>query len=264
MLENAVLGIIQGIAEWLPISSEGLLVLVRTHLLGHPNGFSSIIQHVLLLHFGTFLSALIYFRKDVLHLIKCLCVYKSQTEESQNLLVFLLVSTLISGFLGIILISFVTQMVSRFETTGQFITTMIGVFLLLTGFVEMKAYRGDKKEIKDLKMIHGIVLGFVQGFAVLPGLSRSGLTVSALLLGRFDKSAALKLSFLMSLPIVLGGNLVLYPNLLNWSWDMAIGVFFSFLFGLLTIHLLLRIAQKINFGYFMVFFGSITLLFAFI
>ena len=91
----------------------------------------------------------------------------------------------------------------------------------------------------------GVLLGVAQGLAALPGLSRSGLTVSVLLLRKFDGATALKLSFLVSLPIVLFGNLFLNLNDFAFSAEALVGLFFSFLFGILTIDLLLKAAKKI-------------------
>jgi len=113
---------------------------------------------------------------------------------------------------------------------------------------------------KNLTWTDGIILGIAQGFAALPGLSRSGLTVSALLLRKFDNALSLRLSFLMSLPIVLAGNILLNFNELTWSKGTFWSLLFSFLFGLLTIHFLLKIAKKINFGLFVLFFGILTIL----
>jgi len=93
----------------------------------------------------------------------------------------------------------------------------------------------------------------------LPGLCRSGFTVSALLLRLFDVQDALKLSFFMSLPIVLAGNIILNFNDLIFSNELIWGLIFSFIFGLLTIDLLLKIAKRINFGYFVLIFGLLLL-----
>jgi undecaprenyl-diphosphatase len=260
MLENAILGIIQGIAEWLPVSSEGLLVLAKTHLFSSQEGLGAIIRQALFLHFGTFLAALIYFRKDVLQIIKGLFQYKSQSKEIQNLICFLLIATLISGLLGLVLIKLLSDLATQFTAAGRFITLLIGFLLLATGYLELKARRSGYRTLKDLKIVDSIILGIVQGFSALPGLSRSGLTVSALLLRKFDESYALKLSFLLSLPIVLAGNIILNFDIGVWSMETLTGLFFSFIFGLATIHALLKIARRINFGYFVLLFGILTIL----
>lgn len=259
MLEQIILGIIQGIAEWLPVSSEGLIVLTKTNFFNDKQCIDTIIHHALFLHFGTFLAALIYFRKDVVQLVSALFRFKSQPAETQRLISFLFISTLISGVLGFSLIKILSCFTAEFTSAGKFITLVIGILLLGTAFLELKANKSGHKDLKDLKFIDGVILGIAQGFAALPGLSRSGLTVSTLLLRKFDKTYALKLSFLMSLPIVLAGNIILNLDYLQWGTDQLIGLAFSFIFGLGTIHLLFKLAQKINFGYFILLFAILTL-----
>ncbi|MDP8212829.1 MAG: undecaprenyl-diphosphate phosphatase [Candidatus Zapsychrus exili] len=264
MLEQIVLGTIQGIAEWLPVSSEGLLILVKKTFLSSEFSIDLIIKQALFLHLGTFLAALIYFNKDVVELVKTAIQYKTQTKDNQNLLKFLFISTLISGVLGLALIKILTSLEFHFNLTGKLITIIIGCLLLITGYLEFKAKHSGHKNIGDLKITDGIILGIAQGFAALPGLSRSGLTVSTLLLRKFDKKYALKLSFLMSLPIVLLGNIILNTNKFQLSIESIIGLLASFIFGLATIHFLLKLAKEINFAYFMFLFGGVTLLSALI
>jgi len=262
MFEYFILGIIQGIAEWLPVSSEGLIVLVKTNFFpGSESGsLEEIIRLALFLHFGTFLAALVYFRNDVIRLLQSIVRYKSQTTETQKLLIFLIVTTLISGSLGLALIKLLSHVAGQFETQGKVITFAIGCLLLITAYLELKSSKKGYREINNLTLVDSLLLGVTQGFTVLPGLSRSGLTVSALLLRKFDKAHALKLSFLMSLPIVLAGNIILNLKDLSWSLDAMAGLASSFIFGLATIHILLKIAQKVNFGYFVLFFGVLTII----
>lgn len=259
MFEQIILGIIQGVAEWLPVSSEGLIILAKTNLFHSQESIETIIRQALFLHFGTFLAALIYFRQDVRKLIKTIFRFKSQPQDTQKLLSFLLMATIISGVLGLILIKILSHVTAQFNTQGKIITLAVGCLLLGTAYLELKAKKNGYREIKDLKITDSILLGIVQGFAALPGLSRSGLTVSVLLLRKFDKSSALKMSFLMSLPIVLAGNILLNWNALAWSAEAFAGICFSFIFGLATIHLLLKLAEKINFGYFVLLFGILTI-----
>jgi hypothetical protein len=117
----------------------------------------------------------------------------------------------------------------------------------------------------DIKNKDGFILGLVQGFAVLPGLSRSGLTVAALLLSKFDEETSIRLSFLMSLPIVLAGNIALnFDYITEFNSDMLIGLLAAFIFGYLTIGVLLKLARKINFGWFVIIFGVLSVAAAFI
>lgn len=276
MFEQIMLGTIQGIAEWLPVSSTSLLILAKQNLFHHQDGFQAMTRHTIFLHMGTFLAAAIYFRKDVLRLVQALFRYRSQTKEIQNLTVFLITATILSGTVGLVLRELITNWTGQFASTAKPISLIIGVFLLLTawGQLKIKDLKGHKT-LKDLSVKDGIILGLVQGCAAIPGLSRSGLTVAALLLRNFDRSYALKTSFLMSLPIVLGANILL--NLFDisfnggisnsaaaWTPLALVGVFTSFVTGLASIHILLRLAQKINFGYFVLLFGVLTILSVFI
>ena len=98
MLEQIILGIIQGIFEWLPISSEGVIVLIAKNFFEEQT-LETIIKQALFLHLGTFLAALIYFRKDVWSLLKTLFNYKSAEKDIQRIFKFLVIATLISGFI---------------------------------------------------------------------------------------------------------------------------------------------------------------------
>lgn len=260
MIEQITLGIVQGIAEWLPVSSEGLLLLIKTNAFHTTAQIEESIRQALFLHFGTFLAALIYFRHDVKVVLSAVVSYKSQTAEIQNLFKFLLITTLISGAIGYLLIKTLSHFAAQIDARESAITIIIGCLLLITAFLELKAKRSGCRTLNDLNAIDYVLLGIVQGFAALPGLSRSGLTVSALLLRRLENQTALKLSFLMSLPIVLVGNLMLNFGKFSFSLDAALGLLFSFAFGLATIHILLKIAAKINFGYFVLLFGILTIL----
>jgi len=265
MFEQIVLGTIQGIAEWLPVSSTSLLILTMQNLFGHQDGFQAMTRHTMFLHLGTFLAAAIYFRKDVGHLGTALFKYRAQPEETRNLTVFLIAATVMSGTIGLILRQLITQWTGQFSSTAKPITLVIGIFLLITawGQLKIKDLKGHKT-LKDLSVKDGIILGLVQGCAAIPGLSRSGLTVATLLLRNFDRAYALKISFLMSLPIVLGANILLNLRAAAWTPLACVGVSVSFAVGLTSIHILLRLAQKINFGYFVLIFAILTMLSVFI
>jgi len=259
MIEQIILGTIQGITEWLPISSEGVLVLIKTNFFSK-QGLEETIKQVLFLHFGTLLAAFVYFRKDVWSLIKTLFDYKSASLETKKIFKFLIIVTLISGLLGFALLKIFIGLESELLLSSKILTLIIGFLLIFTGILQLKATNKGNKDTHDLNNKDSILLGLMQGLAVLPGLSRSGLTVSALLLRKFNSKDALKLSFLMSLPIVLGGNIILNLKYFVFSIELLCGLVFSFIFGLLTINLLLHFAKKINFGYFVLIFGLLVII----
>ena len=256
-LQYIILGIIQGITEWLPISSSGVLALVMSNFLGVTD-IEFLIRSALLLHLGTFFAALIYFRKDVWNLTKSLFNYKNSDRETKLILKFLVITTLITGILGIFILKALTSI--DLELTGKAISFFVGFLLLITGIFQIKTRnRGLRKET-NLKNKDSLLLGVVQGFSSLPGLSRSGITISTLLLKKFDDTSALRLSFLMSLPVVLFGNLLLNWNELALSNTVIYGLLASFVFGLLTISALMKLSRKINFGWFVLIFAVLMML----
>jgi len=259
MVDQIILGAVQGVAEWLPVSSEAVLVLIQSRLMAS-RSLTEMLTESLFLHGGTLLAALVYFRKDILALVKAAFRYKRADLETKRLLNFLLITSIISGLMGFLVLTFFNQVEGELIVTGKSITLLIGIFLLITGGLQIRAKEAGKREVKDLTLLDGLLLGLAQGLAGLPGLSRSGVTVSLFLLREFKKTQALKMSFLMSLPVVFAGNLALnFDKLLTSSSSSLLGLAVSFLFGLLTIHLLLKLAQKINFGRFVFAFGILTL-----
>ena len=263
MVEHIILGSIQGIAEWLPVSSEGLIVLARTNLFPADQTVAETIREALFLHLGTFFAALVYFRADVLRLFRALLNVKAAEQPVRRLLIFLFVSTVITGFLGFVIMESENHALSQtIGSSAPLINAGIGILLLVTGvlMVLAKKRRGLHRKTEDINGGDAITLGIVQAFAAAPGLSRSGLTVSALLLRGLRETDALRISFLMSLPVVFVANIALnLPLLFGLSAAHVAGLTASFLFGLLTIHGLLKLAKRINFGAFVIFFGILLL-----
>ncbi|NCD00862.1 undecaprenyl-diphosphate phosphatase [bacterium] len=264
MFESFVLGAIQGIFEWLPVSSEGFIFLVKANFFNSTETLGGLISQALFLHLGTFFAALIYFRKDVKDLIIALFNYKKADKKKKKILNFLIISSIVSGVLGIVFLRLVEEINLDISSLSKWITIIVAGLLFITAFLQIKGGKGGDKKESDIKNKNSIILGITQAFAALPGLSRSGLTVSVLLLSNFNKKTALYLSFLMSLPIVLGGNIILNTGEVVLNVNSLIGLFTSFIFGLLTIKSLLLLAKKVNFGYFVLFFAVITLLAVFI
>lgn len=267
MFEQIILGIIQGATEWLPVSSKAFLILTMVNVFGSKETLGVLIREALLLHVGTFFSAVVYFWKDIETVVrKIITKPKVVLDKKGSLPGFLLVTTLMSGGLGFILLSLADNLTAAsVESTGRAITFLTGILLMGTGILQLNAKNVGTRTEKDIERKDGIVLGLVQAMAALPGFSRSGLTVSALLLRNINKVEALRLSFLMSLPIIFLGNIVLnFSELTNITIEHIVGIATSFVVGLLTIKGLLLFAQKANFGYFVIGFGTLTLLAAFI
>ncbi len=264
MTESIVLGIIQGVAEWLPISSEGAIILAKVSFFNGDLAAGELIRYALFLHLGTFFAALLYLRKEVVYLLKNFFNYKKAEKEGKILVQFYIIASIVSGIVGIIILKMIDWFGKDLSLEGKGITLFVGILLLLTAFFQFKKKNDGSKEIIDLSKKDGLILGIAQGASILPGLSRSGLTVATFLLRKFKETHALRLSFLMSLPVILAGNIFVNLDKLTFSDQNLIGLFFSFIFGFLTIHFLLKTAKKLNFGWFVFLFALITIFSIFI
>jgi undecaprenyl-diphosphatase len=260
LLEGFILGLVQGITEWLPISSEGINTLILLRFFHKP--LAEAIQVSLWLHSGTLLAALVYFRRDITSLLRYLPQYvrqfrTNQATESVSLITFLIISTLVSGALGAPLLFWGLSLTG---IPAALATAIIGGFLIITGLVQRFVLRSTgRKAVIGIK--DAIITGVVQAASVLPGLSRSGLTVSTLLFLGYHPRQALRVSFLMSIPVVLAVVIVLsVTNMVSLSIPAVVGAAIALLFGWLSISALLRIAERIPFWQVCLILGGLSLL----
>jgi len=262
LLEIIILGIIQGFIEWLPISSQGNLVLFMVSFLGINEAEALSIS--VYLHTGTLISALIYFRKTFWNLLKAMPKYRFRTldKRENRLITFLILSTLFTGIVG-----YPVFRLARTATGfGNLFFMLIGAALIFTGIVQRKAGNLGNlgtRSIDDITVTDGLLLGIVQGLSAFPGMSRSGITISFLLFRRFDPESSLKISFLMSVPAVLAAEIGLnamkgLPAL--GSVEVILGCLVSFIVGIISIDLLLRIARKVNMWILCLVLGLITVI----
>ena len=171
---------------------------------------------------------------------------------------FLIIATLLTGIVGLPIMLFV---VKNFQISGGAKTVAIGIFIIVTGLLQRISV--DEKNMKRLPdKIDAFIVGLGQGFAAIPGISRSGTTTGLFLFRKFDSAQALKYSYFMSIPAVLGADIVLqHMGIVKVDFPLLLGVAFSFIVGLLTINILLKVARKINFSYFCIIIGLMTILF---
>jgi undecaprenyl-diphosphatase len=264
MFESIVLGFIQGITEWLPIRSEGMIALAKIKIFHSTAGLKDIAYQALFLHLGTFLAAVIYFRKDLITLTKLPFAFKKASDEDKKTFLFLFLTTFISGLLGFRLLLALDTLSASFQASGKIIMILVAILLFVTGIMQLRAKNPGTKTAKGLKPFDGWILGMVQGLTVLPGLSRSGTTISCLLMMGFEKTLSLRLSFLMSLPLILAGNIILNFHKAQWTAESLVSLLVSFLVGLLSINLFFKIAEKVNFGAFVIGFAFLVLFSVFI
>jgi undecaprenyl-diphosphatase len=249
MLSDLLLGLLQGLTEWLPISSEGVVTAVHSFFFDRSLGES--IAFSLWLHLGTALSALIAFRKEVVGVVRDAV---SHPRSPSPLLSYLFISTVVSGLVGLPLLIFIGEVSARF---GAVAMGAVGIFMLITGCLQLWGNVPGQRSREQLSPWDAIIAGIAQGVAVLPGVSRSGLTVSALLARRVDRREALVLSFLMSIPASLGAGI--YSGIADGFFTaegplIAAGV--ACVVGLAVIRVLLSLAVRVNFGVFVIILGA--------
>lgn len=246
-LLGIVLGVVQGVSEWLPISSKTQVIIASTFLFGL--SFSEAYAFGLFLEAGTFIAATYYFRREVWRVLRAL-VGKGD-EEGRLLLKFLVVVTAFTALVGVVIYKSVSETVSGPVLGLPMIA--LGSILIGDGILISLAKGGfvPTKGLKDLRTRELVLLGIVQGIAALPGVSRSGATVSAMLLLGVRAEDSFKLSFLALIPASVGaaGVTVLFSNLQLGAVVSIVGVpviiiaiLVSILIGVVFIRLLLRFA----------------------
>ncbi len=247
LIQAIVLGLMQGITEWLPISSQGQTIITAIKVFGIDS--ETAFSYSVLLHAGTMLSALIYFRKDFREIIEL---------KNRNLMQFILIAVLSTAITGIPMYLFLKEI----SVSSFYLSVLIGLMLIGTGILQWKNKKEKKTE--ETKQ-NAFLLGLGQGFSVLPGISRSGITTSVLLFKGFTPQKAFKLSFLLSVPSVFLAEVLFgLKEGIAFEWNLLIAVLVAFVSGYLSIKYLLEIAKKINFSYFCFGLGIFYLIIAFI
>lgn len=264
-IESFILGVFQGIAEFLPVSSSGhLVILERLFNLNSDN-----IAFEVSVHFGTLLSVVAIYYSDLWKMIVSFFSglfskkFRSnfQNDEYFRLAVFVVIATIPAGLVGVLFSDFIEDIFHSVRLVG--VTLMItGVFLFLTRFVKIQN--------RKLGGWNGVLIGICQAVAILPGISRSGSTISAGLLCGISRTEATRFSFLLSVPAVLGATILegkdaLIPGSAALDWKiLSIGLISSFVVGYLSLKFLLKIVQSGKFSWFAPYCllaGLLTLLF---
>lgn len=232
-----ILGIIQGLTEFLPISSSGHLALLENILQMERPG----LLFNVLLHFGTLISVLYVFRGRIWLLI----ISPFSRDENFRFLLLIIVATLPTAVMGFLLESWVER---AFEGV-----LIVGINLMLTGgllYLVERARQGEK-EIVSMSFLEATLIGIMQGFAIFPGVSRSGFTIAMGMLIGLRREIAAEFSFILAIPAILGATLLegieasrnptLHGDLLS---SYALGTLLACLTGILAIRFLLKILRE--------------------
>lgn len=250
-LQIIVLGIVQGIAEFLPISSSGHLVLAE-QILGWFGGQSSVASGKdveVMLHLGTLLAILLVYRHDLLRI-----AYQPRT------ILLLGVATLPAVIVGLTCEEWFDE---AFDAP-----IVAGFGLLLTAFLLMIGQRWERPRFNDerLPWTCGIIIGLFQAVALVPGISRSGSTISGGLLTGVDRISATRFSFLLAIPVTLGAVLLTSKRLLEAGGTstglgpLLVGVVVSFVTGVLTLKWLIQMISKGKLHWFAIYCATVGVL----
>jgi undecaprenyl-diphosphatase len=242
ILQTLILAIIQGITEWLPISSSGHLAIAEKYFGELPLTFD------IALHVGTIFVVLVTFRKDVINILKAFFKWDFESEEGK-LALFIIVGSIPTAIIGFLILYY--DIIETLHSN----TLIIGSALLVTGiFLYASKYVKDGKQ---LNYLDSLLLGIAQGIATIPGISRSGLTISSGLLRKVQKEKVFKYSFLLSIPAVLGAMVATIikenASLVLGNVDLGftvLGAIISFVVGYMALQLLQKIFMKHEFHLF--------------
>lgn len=247
-----VLGIVQGLTEFLPISSSGHLVIFQ-ELFGMNDLEESHLLFDTLLHFGTLLSIFLVYNKDMYYLIKEFFGILTDISKGEvnihaspyrKMIMLLITATIPTVIIGLLFKDMFDLMFKSIR--------VVGFTLLFTGFllsISNKLISGSKDEA-DAKYSNAFIIGLFQGMAIMPGISRSGSTIVAGLLNGFKKEFAVKFSFLISIPAILGAAVLQIPDLLRQGIDSTIifpyiaGTLAAAITGFIAIKFLINLLNK--------------------
>lgn len=259
-LQAVILGLVQGLAEFLPISSSGHLAILE-NFFGIKE--DSMLFFAVMLHFGTLLSVFVVFWKDIVELFKELILtikdlighkgLRLDERPIRKLGVMIIVSCIPTAIIGFAFGDIFEGIYSK--------PVLIGVMFIITGLLLLAAetWGGGNRNINNLNYRNSIFIGIVQGLAIIPGISRSGSTLFASLLCKLDREFAVKFVFLISIPTILGSFILELPDglkegITGQMWGpVIVGMLVAFLSGLFAVKVMLKVVANKKLKYFSIY-----------
>lgn len=243
VLEAIILGVIQGLTEWFPVSSSGHLALYQNIF-----GLDVPVLFDIYLHLGTLIVLFVFFWNDIIKIVSDVLSLRSETdyfEIGKNIFI----ATLVTGVIGFVFYKAFTDLFSNLIG--------IGLGFLFTGFI-LIAGKNVSSVKKDIGVFNSLIIGVFQGLALIPGISRSGSTIGVGIIRGIDKMKLAKFSFLLSIPAIIGATLVdtannyksAIPFLAENMLAILLGIGFSALVGYLCLRWLMKLIDKGKFHYF--------------
>lgn len=253
MFDLIVYGFIQGVAEFLPISSSAHLALLPYFLKIKDPG----VTFDLMMHLGTALAVIIYFYRDLFNYCKALpesLSFKKNVSPAAHFTRNLLIATMTT----IVMAVFLKDLGATLGRQPIFIIVNLMIFGLYMWWSDKRGIDSLPLLDQKLEAKKSFLIGFAQGLAIFPGVSRSGATIATSRHLGVNREEASRFSFLLSLPIILAGALVKLPETLSGQHTFVLseclwGILFSFIFGILTISVFMKMIKKIGLVYFTVY-----------
>ena len=263
--QAVILGLIQGLSEFLPISSSGHLALLENFFGIREDDMLFL---AVMLHFGTLIAVFVVFWKDILELLKELVVtikdiftgkgLRLNERPVRKLGVMIIVSCIPTAIIGVVFGDIFEGLYSK--------PIAIACMLVITGLLLIAAetWGGGSRNITNLNYRNSIFIGIVQGIAIIPGISRSGSTLFASLLCKLDREFAVKFVFLISVPTILGSLILELPEgiksgVSGSEWGpVIVGVLVSFLSGFFAVKVMLRVVSNRKLKYFSYYLFAIA------
>lgn len=271
IIQSILMGIVQGLSEFLPISSSAHLVFT--------SNFYKVFKGIeiaqetnqevffdIMLHLGTLIAVLIFFRKEIFEILKALYVgFKTKDYSARDFKIgiYIMLGTIIT-----VLIAFPLN-----EIAGGLVfkPAIVGLLLIFTGALLLFSEKVKNIKSSEISLKTSILIAIAQGLAALPGFSRSGLTIATGLLSGVDRTTAARYSFLLSIPIILGASMV-YPlvkldfaEVAGYNWtSIMVGTIVSGIVGYVCIKYFLKFVSKFSlafFGYYCLIMGVVTAVF---
>ena len=242
LLNTGFLGLIQGLAEWLPISSTAHLKIAEHYL-----GLTTTPLFNLILHLGTLIVVVFYFRTEVKNILSALAHVDFKSEYGK-MIPLIIAATIPTAMIGLLYVKYLEDVPGQLLIIG--ITFIIGATLVYTSKL-------GKENTENITYPIAVIMGIAQGLAIFPGLSRSGATISIALLVGLKREKAFKFSFLLSIPAILGDTLVeAYKDSGQiatsgiGSTELLVGVVIAMVVGYIAIKLVSKIVATKKFHYF--------------
>ena len=251
VIQGIILGILQGVAEFLPISSSGHLDVAK-NLFGL--GDVPILFDVLL-HLATLAAVCLYFRCKIWELLKTLARWIAQKQADENekqnrrMIIAIIISTAVTGVIGIATSKLIPNLSVKYVCAGFVITAILLIFSAMIekrNEIKIKPAGNSKRPVSA---IQALFIGFMQGVGTLPGISRSGSTIAGALFAGVDRKVAGEYSFIISIPAILGAFILEVKDLEKVSQTIGAapivaGCAAAFAAGYISLTLLMKIIQK--------------------